>query len=451
MKGQMIPLLFIVLVVSFVLIGYVFYNIFYGISYQGRVFEIHTIDTVRNLIENFKNFLGLSLTYSSQQALREQACSGGTIDMMIDKWICNGPKPVEVDESKQCLEKFTKYYLNVYMEMFNTSLPVDMAEKNYTDCVFGVNSQDVMNGKFDEGDFWVNCSNAKISVTSQRLKESEDLKTEDFVTRNRYWYMFRIFYQWAQADVYSKCICENVGCGCYSGSGEEQCSTCQQASDLCADLALKDLQSRFDALDHNITCEVDQNCCAQGYGPSCLPPSDCLPWDNGLCARPCTHDCRDPKAGEDICPTSPTAKMASKNIGGGPVGFGANKNPFAAASDCICEYWYEGRFAASHVFTCTDIKYYIPSDNGPVPLKFKAAANAYWRDQDVCKTINDCDCTTGEGACCTPCVINPNPPPTTTTTTSPPNPPTTTTMPNPPPTTPTTTSPPPPTSTTIPT
>ncbi|MHA1865394.1 MAG: hypothetical protein ACTSWZ_02715, partial [Candidatus Heimdallarchaeaceae archaeon] len=64
-KGQLIPFVFIILLVAGVLIGYVFYNMFYGTSYQIQVFRMSMIDVIRNLIESFKNYLRLSLTYSS--------------------------------------------------------------------------------------------------------------------------------------------------------------------------------------------------------------------------------------------------------------------------------------------------------------------------------------------------------------------------------------------------
>jgi len=307
-----------ILLVSGVMIGYVFYNTYYGTSYQLGVFHIRVIDAVRNIIEDFKSYLKLSLTYSSQQSLREHACSSGLIG--AGPWICNGPNPVEVDQSKECLEKYTKYYFNVYTSLFNTSLPVQLSKINFTGCVYDVNSSDVFSEKYDEGLFWVNCSGAKIAVTGTNVNEFENIDRNDFVTKNRYWYMFRNFYEWAKADVYSPCICENVECACGSGSGEEVCGkTCTDKAEKCAQKTLDDLQNRFNVTDNFVRCEKRKECCAQGVGPLCDSPCGCQNWNNHICPAKCTHDCNEPPSPGKICAVesneySITSKYSVSNL-----------------------------------------------------------------------------------------------------------------------------------------
>ena len=395
MKGQLIPFMFILLLVGGVLMGYVFYNIFYGTKYQFKTFYIHTVDAVRNLIESLKNYLHLSLTYSSHQAMKEHAASGGM--MPAGSWICNGPTPPSVDDSKECLEKYTKYYLNVYFDLFNTSLPVNLREVGFSGCVYGVDEEGVLSGKYDEGNFWVNCSDASIAVFGENINEYEKINMDDFITRNRYWYMFRIFYEWALADVYSPCICAcTVGCaGC----------DCTRA---CAEMAYEDLQRRFD---ENVICKkpVGWECCDHEFGPiSCTPQQRCLPWDETYC-QCIGHFCTEPPNTK----SSPETKFSKGFYEEEENNISPDISPGTRAPEtvsCNCDYWVENRLAATYLFVCEDHKYYIPSKDGPVPLVFKAFATARWRAPDACHSTALCQCPQGTDTCesctCPPCPEN---------------------------------------------
>lgn len=398
MKGQIIPFVFVVLLVAGTLIGYVFYNMFYGTKYQIQVFHTRTIDVIRNLIESFKDYLKLSLTYSSHQSLREHACLGGLIG--AGPWICNGPNPANVVDSKACLEKYTKYYLDVYTSLFNTSLPVELSKMNFSSCVYSVDESGVFSGKYDEGNFSVNCSGSKIAISSKDVNEFESISMNDFITKDRYWYMFRIYYEWAMADVYSPCICEKIGCSCGSSSGEEACSsTCLNQVEECAKRALDDLQRRFDETDDYVECETIRDCCAQGIGPICGYPCGCQPWSNNICFTGCEHKCNEPPPPSKICPASGLQSSAyvvsqfssvnSENLD--TYNFISSLSSPYSSVISLSDDWgpchYEGRLAASYTFKCLDHKYYVPSDKGPVPLKFVAHAIASWRDPCACCTF----------------------------------------------------------------
>jgi hypothetical protein len=408
-KGQIIPFVFLLLLISGVILGYIFYNVFYGTRFQAHVTTINIIDTVRNVIEYFKSYLGLSLTYSSHQSLREHACWGGTIGEEINHWICNTPNPVEVEQSKKCLEKYTKYYLNEYNSLFTTSLPIEITKYNFTDNVYGVDAAGVFSGKYDEGYFWVNSSGAKVSISGENIKNMEKIDTSDFITKNRYWYLFRKFYEWAQDNVYGKCMCSIIGCSCSSSSGEEACTICSDAVRDCAKRALDDLQRRFD---NNVTCKMKQEACMQGRGPPCLSPSDCLAWASSVRGL-CTHDCIDPSVGARSCPItskpgimSLTYSSQNYNIKNDNTAYFINdKFSLSSHLNCVSDYWHEGRVAASYSYTCEDQKYYVPSDKGPVPLSFKVIALASWRDQDVCRGTIPCSCPP-DATSCADCTSN---------------------------------------------
>ena len=63
-------------------------------------------------------------------------------------------------------------------------------------------------------------------------------------------------------------------------------------------------------------------------------------------------------------------------------------NTSTTTDECFCRY--ELRLAASYVFKCTDNKYFVPSDKGPVPLTFIAFAIASKRDP--CRGCGPCPC-----------------------------------------------------------
>ena len=386
MKSQIIPIFFVILVASLILTGFLFYNLFYGTRTEEEIFKVKTLDAARNLIENLKNYLKSSLIYSSIQAIRENARSGGAIG--AGPWICNGANPLPAEKSKECLEKYTKYYLSIYGSKFNTTLPLKTSLKDFSSLIYDVDTSKIFDGKYDEGNFFVNASNAQLSVFSESLSISENFDISEYVTKNRYWYMFRIFTEFANEDPLSSCICSNIECACSSSSSEESCSSCLAASEACGEYALKILQSKFD---NYVKCEKENICCQQGIGPPCLPPSDCLSWSN-RCSKNCEHECIEPQAAQaaqkyesySSSQTFPLKKLYFQDQ--------------VKEEDCNALYWKEARFSSAFIFTCKDYKYYVSSPKGPQPLTFSITAYVFLRDQDACKTIVPCNCTLEDGS-----------------------------------------------------
>lgn len=414
MRGELIPMVFIVLLAAASLLGFIFYNIFYGTKYQIQVFHIRTMDVIRNVLEDFKNYIHLALTYSSHQSLREHACKGGIIRVedrrvIVAPWICNSPNPVSVDSSKNCLGRYTRYYLNIYLGEFNTSLPLRLLKTNFSECIYDVNG--VLSGKYDDGNFLVNCFESRIEIFGKDINLYEKVNTSDFISRTRYWYLFRIFTEWAMDNVYAPCVCSKIGCACSASSGEETCSpTCLAEVEDCAQKALEDLQRRFDKY---VKCEKRRICCTQGRGPSCLPPSPCLAWNNRLCSIHCENKCFEPPAPEKICQLQFSSYQSYEETPNlqGYLDQSSDSSQEGSSLECFCVYWYEARLAAAYEFRCTDYKYYVPTSRGPVPLTFAVSAYAFWRDQDVCRGKNICRCPKDAVKCdectpvdcCTPC------------------------------------------------
>ena len=403
MKSQLIPISFLLLSVGLIVIGFIFYNVFYGKKYEEKILEIRVLDAARNVIENAKNYLKLSLVYSSLQAMREQASSGGSVGAA--PWICNGPNPLPIEVSKICLQNYTKYYLTIYGSKFNTTLPLNVYLKDFSSLIYQIEESEVLNGMYDEGNFTIEANDARISVTRDNLRVSEEFNISELVTKNRFWYMFRIFTEWAKEDPFSPCICAYLRCACSSSSGEEVCSSCQRFADACAEYALKVLQNKFDEY---VKCEKANICCMQGVGPSCLEPTDCIPWSN-RCSRNCEHNCTLPPSSissySSHLQNSTSLFLPTKRI----YLQTTNQQTECKIFDCKTYYWYEARFSAAYIFTCKDFKYYISSPKGPKPLTFSVSVYAYLRDQDRCKALVPCECPQSATKCeecipkCTPC------------------------------------------------
>jgi hypothetical protein len=395
-KGQLIPIVFIVFVVFIVAIGFILFNIFYGKEYEEKVFEIRTLDLIRNLIEDLRNYLKLSLTYSSQQALRENAGSGGSIG--AGAWICNGPNPLPPDLSKKCLEKYTNYYLNIYLGNFTTALPLKIIAKNFESVSYGVDLNKVLQpSPFDEGNFWVNSSKIDVIVSSKDKQLVEQMNITEFVTKNRFWYMLRIFTEWTNEDPLSDCICANIGCACGSTSEMESCSIkCMKAAESCSNIALIKLQKKFDQY---VKCEKAIGCCRQGKGDDCQKPRPfpCEGWPG--CSLKCEHSCTEStfrisysqQEYKEISQLSSPFQIQSYQLSGGLK--------FSSSLNCKAEYWYEARFGASFSFTCRDYKYYVSSPKGPQPLTFSVLAFASFRDRDACYSLVDCYCPPNVQSC----------------------------------------------------
>jgi len=411
MKSQLIPLSFFILSVALILIGYLFYNFFYGVKYESYVSEVNVLDTIRNVIESLKNYLQLSLVYSSHQALREHASAGGM--MPAGTWICNNPTPPSIEDSKSCLEKYTTYYFNIYFNLYNISLPLLITKTNFEECKYGVDESEVLSGKYDEGNFWINCTNGKIFVSSKESKMYEDLNVDYYITKNRYWFMFRIFYEWVMENVYGKCIC-----GCCLSCGDESCA------EKCAELAYEDLQNRFKKYGDEVKCKKPEKICSdhQLGGISCIKGNECLNWEDAKC-KCIAHSCETPKSvsstfsifsSSECSSSSDCCDLYCNNYPSYYYYCGSDGKCYATYLKCPnccscpnagttsttipereitsrCEYWIENRLAATYSFTCEDHKYYIPSKKGPIPLTFTVHATAKFRCPDVCRNVMNCE------------------------------------------------------------
>jgi len=397
MKAQLLPLIFLILLIGGILLSYFFYNTFYGTKYEESISERYAVDTLRNELERLKGYSKQANIYSAHQALREHACLGGQIG--AQEWICNGPNNFPVEDSIECLEDYTLYYANVYLGNYAVlDTPITLIKKNFSSCEYDVDPDEVLNPSrvydpyYDEGNFWVNITEAMISVSGGGATVNDDMNIDEYITRNRYWYLFRTFHEWAEDDVYSPCVCALLGCACSARSGQEECTgPCIAASERCAEIALEDLQRRFNETEVECIRTKPYLCCSQGIGPICGQPCGCQAWSNP-CSSACEHECIPPPPTSSICPAPNVVLQGYYNQINeylGNINLNLNIFPVVHAQNrCLCHY--EARFATSHQFICTDNYYHVPSNKGPVPMIFRVGAIAFWRDP--CRCCTTCPC-----------------------------------------------------------
>lgn len=422
-KGiSILPIAFVVLAVGITLISWIMYNTYFGSSFQGQVFIESKIDTIRNEVEGMKNFIKQSLIFSSHQSLVQHAEFAGLVNPQKAAWICGGPDVPTVEQTTSCLESYTKYFVNMYLENYSIDLPISVIREDFESCYYDVNGGGVVSGKYDEGNFLVDIKNGKVYFSSKdELGTSEIINSQDEITRNRFWYMFRIFKAWAEKNVLG-----NEICACTMG-----CQGCDCVKKASID-AFNDLRSR---VDEYVICRVSdiQPCCISETG--CGEPKQCLFWEeeeidpDKRCLLPCEKKCIEPE--EFFGSLRENASESYEKLYDDYTT--ESGEPLYAGGEEICEcyIWPEWRLAGSFGYSCTDYKYYVPGPGGPKPLTFSVSGFASFRvPHPNCEV--KIECIPGVTPCCTPCICEEVPPETTTTmftTTSTLPPPTTSALP----------------------
>lgn len=323
--------IFIILLVGIGLISWFVYNNYYGESYKSEIISTRTMNILRNEIESFKRFSKLSLIYSSSQAILEQAGKGVTDSEKINAWIKNGPSPPDFREALECLENNTLHYVDLYTKNYTIELPLKYKVISPNSIKYNVTFDEVLSGKYDEGDYNILLENGEIILSTKNMDVSDEVMLLEQVNKNRFWYLYRNFYEWSGENLFGKkfvdCVSSCEGCECVENYAKD---------------ALNNLQNRFDEF---VDCDYQRECCIRG-------PSQITGKLNGLTIWK-----------QNECSWSGELKnMDGKNT----TGISDNK------------------LGAVYIFTCTDKKYYISSGEGPVPLKFSVVASASLRDLGGC-------------------------------------------------------------------
>jgi len=388
------PIVFIILLISLIAIFWSMYNTFYGSSYQKTTFSQSKVDTFRNEIEKLKGFSKQSLIYSSHLSLIEHAGNGGLMDRRgIAAWICNGPNPPDIQESKECIDKYINYHLNVYIGNYTISLPLTIYNDEFEQSEHNVTPYSILNGEHDEGNFNVlsGTSNVLIKSNDGKITMADRIYLNEEINKTRFWYLYRKFLEWAnQQPNFAEWVCDCT----------KSCQACSCADDA-AEKSLELLQSKFD---NYVTCEKGCHCCyaCRSDGdpgncelttkPSCNSyscfPTDCESWDQApepKCTALCDPECMEPS---EYFNESYSTKISPINHTNETL---MSRSNFAYDIDC-CIVYYINKLSAAYTFSCTDTKYNVPGEGAPKPLVFEVEAWASWYAYACPATICPCPC-----------------------------------------------------------
>ena len=249
----------------------------------------------------------------------------------------------------------------------------------------------------------VNCTNSSVTLSGKNVLLKEDLNVSSFITKNRFWYLYRKVKEWAEENFYGKCIC----------AATMRCGNCKDVK-KCTLEALKRLQAKFDEF---VECKWEgktSHCCREETGSKCMEPSVCLGWD--ACPTMSQLQCLEPPLDSSVC--LPEKLITLKGHQKERFNLHREKDfPFLTLSNdnkdllCYSKIWNEWKLAGKDVYVCEDHKYYIPSPKGPIPLKFVIVARASFRvPHPLCERIIECKCPKDAKHCyeciqtgCTPC------------------------------------------------
>lgn len=381
-KGiSLIPFIFIVLAISITLISWSLYNVYFGSKYQFFVFESSQIDTLRNEIEQFKGFLRTSLIYAVQKTLYQSAIKGGLISRGGNQaWICNSPNPPNFNRVKNCIERFSKYRLNLHVGRYKIDLPIAMDKRDFSSVRLDITENEVLSGIYDEGNFQAKAKGSGVNLTSKNLSITDQINLKENIPMNRFWYLYRNIKAWALNNKYGRDIC-----GCTAS-----CLGCNCVEDV-ANEALTDLNNRFDQY---VECNVIESCeCQRKTGQNCTQGNACVWWNqsdlpiNKRCMGNCYATCGNPSSIlASFYPSKPTSSKPN------PTQIQMKPSPLTSppSPGCYEIVTQENEITAIHTYTCKDEKYYIPTDEGPKPLVFSVTTFVSLKHPEGCKEYYNC-------------------------------------------------------------
>ncbi|MDI6825848.1 MAG: hypothetical protein QMD36_01475 [Candidatus Aenigmarchaeota archaeon] len=256
---------------------------------KSRIIKSIQLSRVSKYLDITKGFTRESAILSTHSASYNIAYKGGHSIEGPRTWVCNGPWAPSVDEVRFFLGKETLEFLNRYVENYDVGDPMIFLN-NFTCVNYDVDESSVISRKNDEK-FDVGAFGSEIKAT---FKEDNVTSKNEFgieIARVRFWYMYRIFRQWAETTTLPQDICNGLGiiCGCPIGMDEcsEHCPSFLSYSKEQVEKARQYLESLFNDPEY-IECSALLNCCRSSRGSNTDSIEACIDWELmpcGGCAR----------------------------------------------------------------------------------------------------------------------------------------------------------------------
>jgi hypothetical protein len=295
---------------------------------EKRIIEI--FDKIRDISISF---LKLSLYYSTTQQFREE----------YHTWIHNGPNPLDFNELKECKEKFINFSINVYFSKMEFNLPLKIEKKYFQYCKLNISEENVNQGFHDEGNYSVTCYDASLNLYTNDTQLIEFINTTDFISNNRYWYLYRKIQEWSNeaGNVFASCICALT----------KSCADCNQVK-KCYDIIFEMLKNKFKDDDY-VSCRKSNICCYNEPFFDCSWDNRCIEWSKNKCFLKKDYEC------------------SLKSISFSNFFSKSNSILFFQSSQSFsCKIPLSYRLETSSIFICEDRKYYESFPAGTTPIKF---------------------------------------------------------------------------------
>jgi hypothetical protein len=258
-----------IIVVSIFLVSWII-SVFSSVSQQERMIEKLKLLKLSSYLDFLKGFSREALLLSSHAAIQRVASTGGEINELNEpkNWICGEDVSPELDDVKYVLSEETKKYLNQYLEKLKIKDLPSINLTNFTFVDYDVNLESVSGGKNDEK-FNVSGYGSEINITLEGNSVASENDVYEEIAQVRFWYMYRIFKEWAATTALSSCV-QNC-CG-------DICSDFKSCAESCINIGLRELQNLFD---ENVECTSSLKCCYTESGECNNALQECMECTTG--------------------------------------------------------------------------------------------------------------------------------------------------------------------------
>lgn len=387
-QASLLLLLFLVFVV---LAGWL-WGQFMVSSFLARLGKESVLTKLAGYVDTIKGFSQNAQVLAIHEACRHVAAQGGQTSAtgFARSWVCNADVSPSLRSVKFFLSNLTTDYLNSYLLKLKFEDLPTVHVSEYTCTEFEVDEK-VYEGTFDER-FNVSSIGSTINVTleADAVRSSNHVRQE--ISQLRFWYMFRIFKQWAPegASIIAGGLCQCLPhtCNCreptYQGFCEpsDTCPPFNQCVKQALGRAVQALQAKFD---EHVSCYANLIGTYHQPGLPCLT-NPCIDWPNPPACKACTIEQPGRLCGAE----------ALKQLRYDSSQLNLHSNPDSLQQRGYCLYWHELRGSMEGLIVCTDEKYKL-SVIGERELSFEIHVMAKLRasladGMPICYKTAKCEC-----------------------------------------------------------
>ncbi|MBU5688126.1 MAG: hypothetical protein KQA41_01150 [Candidatus Aenigmarchaeota archaeon] len=402
-KKSQSSLIIIVGIISVAVLLWIF-NLYKQTSDTKEFLKNLKISKIQEYLEMFKGYTRNSLILSAHKSTIEISKKGGNpFREPIRTWICTDPIYPSVNEIRYFLSESTKNSLNSYLLNANKSKQTEDIKIliDPSTCVdYDVSDSSLMKGENDEK-FNVGAYGSHIYINYDFDAVNSTNSVYEEITRDRFWYIYRNFREWASKNTFKKyvCQCMNLICKCdKSGSCSEKCLVFEECINNALNNALNDLQKSFDEY---VECGYVKNCCYQEK-QSCGDVAGCTNWENPPQCNKCNYGNPDKLCTANDLTLSSNEKKSYFYEEYYTPRMALPQEPEDTCADKKVEMWNTVKASTEAIFSCVDKKYVLSSPEKYITFNVHVqmslqSRQCYSEGQCTCKW--NCEINPSTGKC----------------------------------------------------